>query len=109
MALTKKLGEILAKWGDVVGLVFTTVGSLFIALATGEIPCRGSTTCGGVVYKFAYVIHPFIFKIGLFLIIFGLIFQLFDSLSSRHKIGRQKAFYASFFGMVTIALLIIFL
>jgi len=56
-----------------------TLGSLLVALAFGKFPKEfgGSTTgSDGKEYNIAYVIHPKLFKIGLWLIPIGFIFQL---------------------------------
>lgn len=85
---TKKLKECITAKMDLFGLTFNIVGTLLTAFAIGEIPCRGSTTCGGVVYKFAYVVHPLLFKTGLIVIILGFVLQLSNLLIMKRVINK---------------------
>lgn len=87
----KNLKDILPNKPDIYGIIFNIVGAIFIALSIGDIPCRGSTTCGDIIYKFAYILHPNIFWIGLFSMIFGFDLQLFDILTNKYKFSSEKA------------------
>jgi len=61
------------------GLIVGTLGSFLVAISFGGFPkgFGGSTTSDdGKKYHFAYVVHPILFKIGLWLIPVGFILQL---------------------------------
>ena len=84
----QKTVDFLSQKADLIGLLLTIIGTLFLTYSVGDLP-RGGTTSG---YSFAYVLHPTLIKYGLLLIIFGFVAQLFDSLVNRHIFDRTKAF-----------------
>ena len=76
----------------VIGLILDILGSILIALSIGKIPCTSSSTCGGITYKMAYIIHPDFLKFGLIILIVGFIFQLFEK--DIKKKNQEKGIYA---------------
>ncbi len=63
------------------GLTVGTLGGFLVAFSFGKFPKEfgGSTTgSDGKEYHIVYMLYPKLFKIGLWLIPIGFIFQLFD-------------------------------
>ena len=101
----KKTVDFLSQKADLIGLLLTIIGTLFLTYSVGDLP-RGGDTAG---YSFAYVLHPALIKYGLLLIIFGFVAQLFDSLVNRHKLDRTNAFSLCAFAISIITVFTVFL
>ena len=66
------------------GLILNLIGTILVLVSIGKIPCVGSTECAGKVYKFAYILHPFLLRLGLIIMVIGFIFQ-FHNKSNNQK------------------------